>query len=279
MEEGDVVAPATRCERIEGRLGVLQPPRAPHMTIAASEALQARLHALDPGTLPDPSKPLGREAPPEVADARARGSRRPQPNPARRRGRQPAARRGRRPPRRRAEAAADGTENSSMAMRPPGFDDAGELPHGRRRVVDVAEQVGEGQPGESGVVEGKVLGAALAELDALGEAGGRDPRASCVEHLRALVDADDLAAVPAGELDRDGRRPRGDVEHGVARPGLDPRDEKRAPARVLPEAEQARVAIVGLRRAARRALAPRGSAPRMAPPRGYCCAPWSSTRS
>ena len=94
---------------------------------------------------------------------------------------------------------------------------------------------------------------------ALAEAGGRRPGAALGEHLRALVDADDPAAVAAGELDRDRGRPAGDVEDGVAGPGLDARDEERAPARVLAEAEQARVAVVGLRQ--RREELARGAVP------------------
>ena len=42
----------------------------------------------------------------------------------------------------------------------------------------------------------------------------------------------------------DGGRPAGDVEDGVDRPGLDARGEERAPARVLAEAEEPRVAVV-----------------------------------
>ena len=115
------------------------------------------------------------------------------------------------------------------------------------------------RPVEAGVLEGELLGAALPQLDALAEAGRLDAATALGEHLRALVDPDDRAAVAAGELDRDGRGPGGDVEHGVAGPGLDARDEKRAPARVLAEAEQARVAIVRLRE--RREELARGAVP------------------
>ena len=129
-------------------------------------------------------------------------------------------------------------------MRATGPDDPDELAHRRGRVVHVAQEIGEGQPGEARVLEGQLLGAALAELDAALEAGGRDPAAAFGQHLGALVDADDAAPVPAGELDRDRARSAGDVEHRVAGAGVDAGDEERAPARVLPEAEEVGVAVV-----------------------------------
>ena len=56
---------------------------------------------------------------------------------------------------------------------------------------------------EARVLERQRLGAPLAELDPLAEAGRLDAARACGEHLGALVDADDAAAVAAGELDRD----------------------------------------------------------------------------
>ena len=125
-----------------------------------------------------------------------------------------------------------------------GPDDPRELPHRRGRVVHVAEEVGEGQPGEASVLEGQLLGPPLAELDAIGEAGGRHAAAALGQHLRALVDADDAAAEAARDLDRDRAGPAGDVEDGVAGAGVDAGHEERAPARVLPEAEEVGVAVV-----------------------------------
>ena len=102
----------------------------------------------------------------------------------------------------------------------------------------------------SAVGERKRLGASLAQLDPIGEAGSRDARASGREHLGALVDADDRARRHgARERDRHGGRPARDVEHARRAVG-DARDEERAPARVLAEREEPRVAVV--RRAERR---------------------------
>ena len=49
--------------------------------------------------------------------------------------------------------------------RPAGPNDAGQLTKGRRGVVDVAEQVRDGQRVERGIGERQCLGAALAELE------------------------------------------------------------------------------------------------------------------
>jgi hypothetical protein len=138
--------------------------------------------------------------------------------------------------------------------------DAGKLAERRGRVFDVAEEVGEREPVEARVPEGKRLSARLAELDPGGEAGRPDARRSRGEHLGALVDADDPASVATDELDRNRRSARGDVEDRVAPPGVDPGDEKGAPARVLAEAQKPCVAIVG--RAEGREEVPRGPVPR-----------------
>ena len=65
------------------------------------------------------------------------------------------------------------------------------------------------------------------------------------EHLGALVDADDGAGLLADELTRDRARPRRDVEHAIARCGLDPRHEKPPPAWILAVGERGGVALVG----------------------------------
>ena len=123
--------------------------------------------------------------------------------------------------------------------------DAGELAHGRCGIVDVAEQVGERQAVEGRVVERKLLGGSLDELDAVGEAGGSDTAAAGLEHVAALVEADDAAAGAPDELDRDRGRAGGDVENRGLVTHVHPRDEEAAPARVLPEREEPGVAIVG----------------------------------
>jgi hypothetical protein len=73
----------------------------------------------------------------------------------------------------------------------------------------------------------------------------RDAAAADLQHPGALVDADDGAALLPGELDRDRGGAGRDVEDDVAGPRLDPRDEEAPPARVLPEREQRRIAVVG----------------------------------
>ncbi len=133
-------------------------------------------------------------------------------------------------------------EHRDRAARPH---DAGELAQGRFGVVDVAEQVGERQPIEGRVVERKLLRGSLDELDPIAEAGGLDAAAAGLEHLAALVEADNVAAGAPDELDCDRRGPGGDVENGVLRPDVQPRDEEAAPARVLAEGEEPGVAVVG----------------------------------
>ena len=101
-------------------------------------------------------------------------------------------------------------------------------------------QVGERERVELAVRERKALGARLDELDAAVR-----PCPGLTEHLGALVDADDRAALLPHELARDHAGPRGDVENAVARAGLDARDEEPAPAGILAVREQGRVALVG----------------------------------
>ena len=140
-----------------------------------------------------------------------------------------------------------------------GSHDASELAQRRGDVVDVAEEVRERQRVELGVGERERLGAALAQLDPLREARVRDPLAPGREHLRALVDPDDRAlGRGARELDRDGGRAGGDVEHAAC-VRRDPRDEERAPARVLAEREEPGVTVV--RRPERREQLPGIHAP------------------
>jgi len=125
-------------------------------------------------------------------------------------------------------------------------DDAGDLLHRRGRIVDVAEEVREGQGVERCIVERQRFGPPFAELDPLAQPCLFDAGPACGEHLGALVDADDVTAVAPDELDRHRRGSAGDVQDRGVRPRLDPLDEKGAPARVLPERQEARVPVVGL---------------------------------
>ena len=80
--------------------------------------------------------------------------------------------------------------------------------------------------------------------DLLRRAGESHALLPDLEHLGALVDADDVAVLLPRELERDRCGAGGDVEHRVERPHVEPRDEEPAPARVLPERQDARPAVV-----------------------------------
>src|SRR5437868_3240521 len=73
----------------------------------------------------------------------------------------------------------------------------------------------------------------------------------------ALVESHDGAAFAADELAGNGSGSRRDVENGVTGTGGDARDEEPAPARVLSERQERRVAVVG--RAERSEERPRGN--------------------
>ena len=93
------------------------------------------------------------------------------------------------------------------------------------------------------------------------EPGALDARAAGGEHLRALVDPDDRARRALRARARSRRRPcRSRRRARASRPAGIARDEERAPARVLPEREQPRVAVV--RRPERREQLARVARPR-----------------
>ena len=95
--------------------------------------------------------------------------------------------------------------------------------------------------------ERQALGVGFDELDPLRQARGGDPLARAGEHVGALVDADDLAGIAAGERDRHGARAGGDIGDDRARAigGRRHRlDHHIVPAPVLPEREQLRPAVV-----------------------------------
>src|SRR5205085_7862576 len=74
--------------------------------------------------------------------------------------------------------------------------DSRELAQGRSRIVDVAQQVGEGEVVELAVPEREPLGLAAHERDEPLQRGvARELGASHREHLGALVQPDDRAAV------------------------------------------------------------------------------------
>ncbi len=107
-------------------------------------------------------------------------------------------------------------------------DDPGQLAYRRRGVVDVTEEVREGEVVERRVGEGKLVGRGLDELDAPAEAL---PGAG--EHLRALVEPRHAEAA-RDELRGDEAGARCDVED-VAAVAREPRDEKPPPAGSCPK--------------------------------------------
>lgn len=129
--------------------------------------------------------------------------------------------------------------------RAAGTHDTRELTERRGRIGNVAEQVSERERVEATVLEPKLLGVSLLELDPVGKAGAHRARPADREHLGALVDTDDRAARPADELDRDSGSSCRDVEDGVARLRGEAGDEKPAPARILPERQEGGIAVVG----------------------------------
>jgi hypothetical protein len=123
-------------------------------------------------------------------------------------------------------------------------DDARELDEHGGRVVHVAEEIGERKRVKRAVLVRKLLGSALFELDPVLEDCGLDATLSGGEHLAALVDSDDVAAVSSRQLDGDRGGPAGHIEDGVARACAHARDEEGAPARILAEGEDRRIAVV-----------------------------------
>jgi hypothetical protein len=124
-------------------------------------------------------------------------------------------------------------------------DDAGKLPHRRGGIVDVAHEVREGKRVEGRILEWKLLGSALAQLDPPAQPRGSHALPARGEHLRTLVDSDNAAPVAADELEGHGRGPAGHVEDSVRRSRLDAFDEEGSPARILAEGQEPREAIVG----------------------------------
>ena len=123
---------------------------------------------------------------------------------------------------------------------PAGLHDARQLAHRRGGVVDVAQEIGEGEMVEGLVGEWQPFGARANERHV---AVAFDRGA---EHVRALIDANDTAAIAAAELARDHPRAGRDVEHDVGGCRGDRGDERVAPARILAEREDRSDAVVGV---------------------------------
>ena len=130
-------------------------------------------------------------------------------------------------------------------MRPPGLTTRASSRERRRRVVDVAQQVGEGEVVELAVGERQPLRLALDQLDPRARARARraSARRAPGEHRRALWSRPTTrAAVARDEASRDEPGAGRDVEDALVRAGVDRRDHRPPPARVLAEAERRRAA-------------------------------------
>ena len=131
-----------------------------------------------------------------------------------------------------------------------GLDHAGELAHGARPIIDVAQQVGEREGVELAVGERQPLGLAGDERDPLSQPGhGGQPRARRGQHGLTLVQADDLASALAHELGGDHAGPCRDIEDALAGRRMQAGDQRPAPAGVLSEAEHRAHAVIAGRKA------------------------------
>src|SRR6266566_1369014 len=102
---------------------------------------------------------------------------------------------------------------------------AGELAHGGRGIVHVAQEIGEGHVIERLVSKRQPL--------ALGAHEGTTIRGARRQHVGALVEADHPAAIAAYQCARDHARPSRDVEHTVLVFRADGSHEGVPPTRVL----------------------------------------------
>src|SRR5258706_5534428 len=120
-----------------------------------------------------------------------------------------------------------------------GLHHARELAHGRGGVLDVPQEIRERQMVERLVRERDALGPSFDEL--LEDAG---PLPRDREHVGALVEPDDAAAVAPHKRLGDHARAGRDVEHAIAGTRSDRVDERAAPARILAEREDRTDAVV-----------------------------------
>src|SRR5450759_2347300 len=110
---------------------------------------------------------------------------------------------------------------------------------GGRGIVDVAQEIREGQVVEERVHERQALCARLDELLEDTFAGPRD-----AQHVRALIEPDDRAPVAVVQRLRDHSRAGRDIEHAIRRARIDRVDERATPPRILTKREDRRDAVV-----------------------------------
>ncbi len=130
------------------------------------------------------------------------------------------------------------------------LDDARQLAQRRGRIIDVAQQVGEGEVVELAVGERQPLGLTLEQRDArceLRRAGQTRPRRG--KHLRALIEPDHLDAVAVHEVAGDHPGAGRHIEHPLARARVERRHHRRPPARVLTEAQRGPDSVIVARQA------------------------------
>ncbi len=124
------------------------------------------------------------------------------------------------------------------------LDDAREFAKYRARIVDVAQQVRKRQMLERRGRKGKLLCPRLDEGDSRGLSCFSDSPATHLQHVEALIHTDDAAVVPSCERNSDRSSAGGNIQHYIVGTCFDARDQETAPSRVLPEAQEVRVAII-----------------------------------
>src|SRR5437870_4526468 len=116
--------------------------------------------------------------------------------------------------------------------------DSGELAQSRGGIVDVAQEVREGQVVEGFIWERQRLGASADERDVSIARGGGS------KHVSTSVEADNLAAIPLGDRARDQTGPSRHIEYRIVRSSVEQRDEPLSPTRVLPKRKECSGALV-----------------------------------
>ena len=131
-----------------------------------------------------------------------------------------------------------GTENSSIAIDPPGRRTRASSRTVAAGIVHVPQEVGEGHGVERIVAEGEPLGLPEDGADPVVEPGEPVRLPPRTEHRLALVQRHHANVLPGRERTGDQLGSRRDVQHARAGNRVRPRHEEPAPARVLAEGQQ-----------------------------------------
>ncbi len=116
---------------------------------------------------------------------------------------------------------------------PARADDPGQFPQRVRRIVDVAQQVREGQGVEAGVRERQLFGPAGGQRYALGQPECGEPAPPPLEHAQSEVGADHRARRPGRQLHRHSGGTRGHIQDPRRGGGHDLIDHGASPPAVL----------------------------------------------